>query len=126
MKTLLFNILLVSILSLGVSKANASVSANCFSEEGDTLTVSFRVNGTAACKANIESVLAGKAGVVSVVWDSGTKQATINFIPATTPLSDIHTFFALAGYDTSDIRAKNGAYDALSADCKYQRDPDVE
>ncbi len=126
MKTFLINIFLFSILNTGISKANTFVSASLGMEESDTVTVSFKVNGTTACKANIESVLTGKAGVLSVIWDSGTKQVTIKFIPAAIPLSDIHSFFALAGYDTSDIRAKNGAYDALSADCKYQRDPDTE
>ena len=92
----------------------------------DTLTVSFRVNGNAACEANIEGALTSHTGIVSANWTSSTKMMTVKFLTASLQTSDLHTFLALAGYDTAELRAKQPAYDALDEACKYTRDPETE
>jgi len=115
---------------LAISKpvtANTN-SLNKIQKDGanDTLTVTFKVNGNAACESSIEGVLTGKAGVISTNWDPSTKNVTVKFLPAQIQQSDLYTYFALAGYDNAELRAKQPAYDALSQDCKYTRDPDHE
>lgn len=92
----------------------------------DTLNTSFKVNGNAACKASIESALSGKDGVISVSWDATTKMITVKHVVAKIPATDLHSYLAMAGYDTSELRAKPVKYDALSQECKYVRDPETE
>ncbi len=92
----------------------------------DTLNTSFRVNGNAACKADIEASLSGKDGVISVSWDATTKTITVKHVIAKIPATDLHSYLAMAGYDTSELRAKPAKYDALSQECKYARDPETE
>jgi copper chaperone CopZ len=92
----------------------------------DTITVSFKVNGTAACESNIEAALTSQAGVISANWNSSDKQITVIFKTAQIKTSDLHSFLAMAGYDTSELRAKQNIYDALPASCKYTREAETE
>ena len=93
---------------------------------GDTTTISFPVNGNAACKANIESALTVKTGVVSASWDAASKTITVKYLTSALDKTDLYSWLALAGYDSHELRAKKAAYDALSADCQYTRDPETE
>lgn len=106
-------------------------SVQAFSSSGtgegtDTLTSVFRVNGTAACKSAIESALAGKEGIVSVSWDAASKMITVRHVSSKVPAADLHSYLAIAGFDTAELRAKQARYDALLPDCKYTRDPETE
>jgi hypothetical protein len=92
----------------------------------DTLTVTFKVNGTAACEANIEGAVTAKAGVISANWVPSTKMMTVKYLSASVQASDLYTLLATAGYDNAELRAKQATYDALSQECKYTRDPDTE
>ena len=91
----------------------------------DTLILTFKVNGTSSCKANIESALSSLEGVISASWDASSKNITVKYLSTKVQPSDMHSQLALAGYDTSELRAKQNAYDALSNDCKYTRDPET-
>jgi hypothetical protein len=93
---------------------------------GDTLTVSFAVNGTTACKSSIESAVTANVGVVSASWDATTKTITISYISGQVRKSDLYTFLAIAGYDNAELRAKKAVYDALPSNCQYTRDPETE
>lgn len=110
-------------LTLTSLKANNSLTKGV---NNDTLTTTFMVNGTSTCKTNIETTLTSQTGVISAVWDSGTKQMTVVFKAAQIKNSDLHSFLALAGFDTSELRAKQAAYNALSASCQYTREPESE
>ena len=96
---------------------------NSYASSGDTTYATFRVNGNATCKSNIESAINTKTGVLSASWDASTKTITVNYVASQVQLSDLYTSIAVAGYDTAVIRAKQVEYDALSSDCKYTRDP---
>ena len=117
MKKLLFIAVLFVLLLSKISYAQTT---------GDTLTATFRVNGNPPCKANIEATVTAKAGVLSAEWDATSKDLTVTYVEATIPLRGIHSALAMAGYDTSLLRAKQYAYDALPTDCIYQRDPITE
>lgn len=120
-------IVLAGTLFLALSaKASNNFKSTFPDGANDTLTVTFRVNGNAACESAIEGVLTGKAGIISSNWDPATKNVTVKFLTAQVQQSDLYTYFALAGYDNAELRAKQPAYDALSQDCKYTRDPDHE
>jgi periplasmic mercuric ion binding protein len=95
-------------------------------ENNDTLTVTFRVNGNSACKTSIETALTSQAGVISAIWNTSTKQITVIFKSIQIKASDLHSYLAIAGYDTAELRAKQGVYDALPSNCKYTRDPESE
>ena len=117
-KTLLISVLfLFAVCQYGFSKAIVG-GAN------DTLTATFKVNGNGVNKNDIESILSGKTGIISATWEASSKSVTIKYLSAKVKLSDLHSYFALAGYDTSELRAKQSAYDALPPDKKYTRDPE--
>ncbi|MGZ3865305.1 MAG: hypothetical protein ACXVC2_02295, partial [Bacteroidia bacterium] len=82
--------------------------------------------GNAICESSIEAVLTGKPGIISCNWNPTSKNVTVKFLSAQAQQSDLYTYFALAGYDNAELRAKQPAYDALSQECKYTRDPDQE
>ena len=109
-------------ISVRATSTTGSFSAN----ETDTLQVSFKVKGTASCKSAIEALAMSKSGVLTADWNSSTEQIAITYLPATAALTDIYATIALGGYDTEELRAKTAAYDALSAACKYTREPDSE
>ncbi|HXD94356.1 MAG TPA: hypothetical protein VNX01_14215 [Bacteroidia bacterium] len=93
---------------------------------GDTLSVSFGVNGLSACKSSIEGSVTANAGVLSASWDASSKTITISYISSQIKKSDLYTFLAVAGYDNAELRAKDAVYAALPAACQYTRDPDNE
>src|ERR1700758_1709715 len=66
---------------------------------GDTTTISFPVNGNAACKANIESALTVKTGVVSASWDAASKTITVKYLTSALDKTDLYSWLSLAGYD---------------------------
>lgn len=117
---------LLFLLTVNSLKAGSSKSLVARGVNNDTLTVTFMVNGTSACKSNIEAVVSSQTGVISAVWNSSTKQMTVVFKAAQIKSSDLNSFLALAGYDNSELRAKQAAYDALSASCQYTREPESE
>jgi len=92
----------------------------------DTTTVSFSVNGTSACKANIEAAVTAKTGVISASWDAASKTITIIYLESAADKKDFYAALAVAGYDNAELRAKKPAYDALSQACQYTRDPETE
>lgn len=109
-----------------LQSANSTTSKPILGGENDTVTVTFKVNGTATCEASIEGALTSHSGVVSANWIASTKMMTIKYLTANLQASDLHSFLALAGYDTAELRAKNATYDALAQECKYTRDPETE
>ncbi|MDF2449482.1 MAG: cation-transporting ATPase [Bacteroidota bacterium] len=113
----------LTLTSLGANNFSFSLKKGV---NNDTLTCTFMVNGNSTCKTNIETTLTSQTGVISAVWDSGTKQMTVVFKAAQIKNSDLHSFLAMAGYDTSELRAKQSVYDALPASCKYTREPETE
>lgn len=122
------SIILLCLLSLNSNKMEARTFEKNMNKGGanDTITISFKVNGTAACESNIETALTSQAGVISATWNSSNKQMTVVFKTAQVKTSDLHSFLAMAGYDTSELRAKQGVYDALPASCKYTREAETE
>lgn len=94
--------------------------------QNDTLTVTFKVNGNASCKTSIESILTSQAGIISATWDATSKIITVVFNSTQIKTSDLYSLLALAGYDNAELRSKQSAYDALSAECKYTREAETE
>ena len=107
----------------GFSKSFNNPSTHFVGAKNDTLIESFTVKGNATSKNDIESILKNKDGVISVSWDDKTGILTVKFMPSKIPLKGLHSELAMAGYDTSFLRAKQSAYDALPQDKKYTRDP---
>lgn len=87
-------------------------------------TITFKVNGTSACAETIKNALNGVHGISSVIWDATTKKATVSYNPEEIKEDMIYVYFAEQGFDTERLRAKKAKYDALPAECKYQRDPE--
>ena len=107
--------------------ANANTLQNpSFGVSNDTLTVSFSVNGNAACKSSIEGALTVNAGVLSATWDAAAKSITVVYLTSKVKKSDLYTFLANAGYDNAELRAKDAVYAALPTSCQYTRTPDNE
>ena len=128
MKNLLFILtLLVALLSKeSYSKMILTFPDSYIGATNDTVNISFKVNGTAACKTNIESTVSGQVGVLSAVWNATTKMITLKFISTKIQLSELYAKIAEAGYDNAELRAKQGMYDALPGECKYTRDAESE
>lgn len=85
-------------------------------------TISFKVNGTAACEANIEALITGLDGVSSASWDASSKIITIVYDSQTIKKDRFYVALAEGGYDNQELHAKKGNYDALSEACKYIRE----
>jgi|ERR1700757_2046209 len=117
-------ILFIAVNSLFAGNFNNSSFKNL--TPGDTLTVSFAVNGNASCKSSIEGSVTANAGVLSASWDATAKVITISYISSQVKKSDLYTFLAVAGYDNVELRAKASVYAALPANCQYTRDPETE
>jgi hypothetical protein len=109
-----------------LTNANTKFSNSEFGVTNDTVTVSFAVNGTAACKSAIESILTSNAGVISASWDATAKVVTVTYLTSKLRKSDLYTFLATAGYDNAELRAKTPVYNALPAECQYTRAPETE
>ena len=121
-KGLLFSILAI-IFSISSALAGNGYAGSKLS--GDT-TVTFAVNGNAACKSNIEAALTANANVVSASWDATAKMITVTFHTANMQITDLYPILANAGYDNAEQRAKDGVYAALPTSCQYTRDPVTE
>jgi hypothetical protein len=90
------------------------------------VTITFQVNGNAACKSNIEALLLNDdvQGITSAVWDTTTHNITIIYNPSILKEDILYFYIAEGGYDTEKLRAKNTHYDVLPTECKYEREPD--
>ena len=93
-----------------------------FNSNATSETVSFKVNGTAACEAQIETLITSLEGVTSATWDATTKIITIVFENETIKKDRFFVALAQGGYDNQELHAKKGNYDALPAACKYTRE----
>lgn len=109
----------------GVRANNASVIGKSLVVSGDT-TVTFAVNGNAACKSSIESALTSNSGVVSATWDSGSQTITVTFHMSSLQITDLYPLLANAGYDNAELRAKDAIYAALPTACQYTRTAPTE
>lgn len=118
----------IFLLSISVFGSNDQTekrySASFFNN--DTLLVSFKVNGTGQSKADIETTLTSKPGVISATWVQSTKMVTVKYLSPQLQKTDLYRFLADVGYDTEELRAKNEKYNGLSSDKKYTRDPETE
>lgn len=101
-----------------------SVIASTFNAPSETIT--FKVNGQAACKNQIETLITGIDGVSSAVWDATTHKITIVYDSAVVKKDRFYVTLAEGGYDNEQLHAKKNNYDALSAECKYVREPEKD
>jgi hypothetical protein len=117
---------LIAVFFISEIKASTFSGSKLKLTPGDTITESFSVNGTAACKSSIEGAVTANAGVLSASWDAASKTITISYLSGQVKKFDLYTLLALAGYDNAELRAKDAAYAALPSNCQYTRDPDNE
>ena len=89
-------------------------------------TITFKVNGNAACKTQIEALVTGVQGVTSAVWDATAQKITIVFNSTTVNKDKFYVVLAEGGYDNEELHAKTSKYDALSAECKYTREAEKD
>src|SRR5689334_17077082 len=64
---------------------------------GDTVQTIFTVKGTSACKATIEALAISKQGVLSAVWNAGSGQMTVTYLPAAVEITAVYEAIALGG-----------------------------
>jgi hypothetical protein len=126
MKKILSIVVFLTVFFISNVKASTFSTVKAPLLPGDTLSISFAVNGNASCKSSIEGSVTANAGVLSASWDATSKIITISYISSQIKKSDLYTFLALAGYDNAELRAKDAVYAALPANCQYTRDPDNE
>lgn len=109
----------LAILFIAITKTTLALSPS-------DITITFKVNGNAACKSNIEALLLNEEiqGITSAVWDATTHNITIVYNSSILKEDILYYYLAEGGYDTEKLRAKNTNYDLLSQECKYQREPD--
>lgn len=112
---------LISRLFLGVSLTLLSFTAKSATE-----TVTFKVNGTTACEAQIENIVSNLEGVTSADWDPTTQIITVVFDTDTIKKEYFYFELAKGGYDNQGLRAKQIYYDALPEACKYTREPELD
>lgn len=110
---------LISILVFALCLFGFSFASNASVE-----TISFKVSGTAACEAQIESIITNVVGVSSASWDATTQIITITFETETVRKDRFFVVLAEGGYDNQELHAKKANYDALPAACKYVRNPE--
>jgi len=126
MKKLLCVTALLAVFFISNTKASNALMINrSIVVSGDT-TVTFPVNGNAACKSSIESALTANSGVVSASWDASSKTITVTYHTSSLQITDLYPLLAIAGYDSHELRAKTAAYNALPSACQYTRDPETE
>ncbi|GEM_PF-1892149 len=106
-----------SYFSLAISFSFFSFTASAVSE-----TITFKVNGTTACEAQIETLITSLDGVTSATWDATTKIITIVFDNETIKKDRFYVTLAEGGYDNQELHAKKGHYDELPTACKYVRE----
>ena len=95
-----------------------------FNSNATSETTSFKVNGTAACEAQIETIITSLDGVTSAQWDATTHIITIVFDNETIKKDRFYVALAEQGYDNQELHAKKSNYEALPAACKYVREPE--
>ena len=87
-------------------------------------TITFKVNGTVACEAQIETIITSLDGVSSAQWDPTTKIITIVYDNETIKKDRFYVALAEEGYDNQELHAKKANYEALPSACKYVREPE--
>lgn len=95
-----------------------------FTASATSETITFKVNGTAACEAQIELIITSIDGVTSAQWDAATKMITIVFDNETIKKDRFYVALAEGGYDNQELHAKKNHYEELPAACKYTREPE--
>ncbi len=110
---------LISILGLSIFLFSFS-----FTSMASVETITFKVNGTAACEAQIENLITSVVGVSSASWDATSQIITITFETETVRKDRFYIVLAEGGYDNQELHAKKANYDALPAACKYVRNPE--
>lgn len=63
-------------------------------------TITFKVNGKAACKTQIEALVMSVQGVKSAVWNATTKKITIVFNSTVLDRDGFYVILAEGGYDS--------------------------
>ena len=71
------------------------------------------------CKVRIENA-ADIKGVKSVLWNSKTQRALIEYYPAKTSIQHIRLAISEAGHDTDSTQASPKAYNRLPNCCRYR------
>jgi mercuric ion binding protein len=98
---------LVSLLSFGQAKTDTiKVWGNCES-----------------CKEHIEDA-AKEAGATTAEWNKTTKLLVVSYDASKTTNMKIQANIAKVGYDTQDVKGKDGAYKQLDKCCQYKRKTD--
>lgn len=115
MKMIIKTSLLIAVLGM------FSFTASAVSE-----TITFKVNGTVACEAQIETIISSLDGVTSATWDATTKIITIVFDNETIKKDRFYVALAEGGYDNQELHAKKAHYDELPAACKYVREAEKD
>lgn len=106
MKSLIFSLLLCSIVSLGFAQ-----------EKKETLKVAGECG---SCKKKIETA-AKKAGASYAVWNVDSKELIIKYNSTSGNSAKIQKAIADVGYDTPDYKATDEAYNELDGCCRYER-----
>ncbi|MBX7151441.1 heavy-metal-associated domain-containing protein [bacterium] len=70
------------------------------------------------CANTITTAVKKVNGVNSIMVDTDTKLATVEFIPAMAKVSDIEQAIVMAGYDANDKKADATAFEKLPDCCK--------
>ncbi|MBE0667959.1 MAG: cation transporter, partial [Bacteroidales bacterium] len=73
------------------------------------------------CKERIETAASSVSGVSSAKWDTGTKEAHIEFDPGVTTLDAIRKVIAAAGHDNGKYLAPDDVYNSLPECCLYRK-----
>lgn len=101
-----------------LSAAFALVSLFSF---GQTKTDTVKVWGNCeSCKEHIEDA-AKEAGATTAEWNKTTKLLVVSYDATKTTNMKIQAKIAEVGYDTQDIKGKDGAYQKLDKCCQYKR-----
>ena len=93
------------------------------SSQDKLTTETFKVFGNCGmCKRTIEGSLEGVKGINKFEWNQETKQMKVVFNEDVINLNQIKQLIADVGYDTDEIKAKNGKYNKLPGCCQYDRE----
>ncbi len=88
----------------------------------NTEKVSFEVSGNCEmCKKRIEKSALTVKGVKFANWDIPSNLISIIYNPKKVTLLNIQEAIALAGHDTSLVKASDKTYNELPICCIYQR-----
>ncbi|MBC6489625.1 DUF3347 domain-containing protein [Flavihumibacter stibioxidans] len=93
----------------------------CQSQIKNAKSETIKVYGNCdMCKSKIEKAGTEK-GISKTVWDEKTDMATISYNSKKTSTDAVLKKIALAGYDSDNFLAPDGAYNVLPGCCKYDR-----